>query len=261
MYTLLYTNRSAMTAQQNKIDAISNNIANVNTVGYKKINVQFQDLYNNSLERLGYPTSEGAENLYAGSGIKSTAALRQFSQGSFYETGFSTDIAIDGRGLFKMYKQDGTVGYTRNGNFKVDSAGVLVDNNGYKLSIVDNEGQELNYNGGPLKLTGDNFNVDKDGAFYIKRDAGFERVGQIKTYDSVGGNGLLSAGESLFVPMEGVTMEEVTDRNIQVGYLENSNVEIGQEMTDMILTQRAFQMNSTGLKTVDEMWQMINNLR
>jgi flagellar basal-body rod protein FlgG len=261
MYTLLYTNRSAMTAQQNKIDAISNNIANVNTVGYKKINIQFQDLYNNSLERLGYPTSDDAENLYVGSGIKSTTAQRQFSQGSLHETGLTTDIAIDGRGLFKVYKQDGTSAYTRNGNFKVDATGVLVDNNGYRLSVVDNENNELNYNGGPLNLTGDNFNIDKAGNFYLKNENGFENVGQVKTYDSVGGNGLISSGESLFVPIEGVNMEEVTDRNIHVGYLENANVDIGQEMTDMILTQRAFQLNSTGLKTVDEMWQMINNLR
>jgi flagellar basal-body rod protein FlgG len=261
MYTLLYTNRSAMTAQQNKIDAISNNIANVNTVGYKKVNIQFQDLYNNSLERLGYPTSEGAENLYAGSGIKSTTALRQFSQGSIHETGLSTDLAIDGRGLFKVYKHDGTPAYTRNGNFNVDAAGVLVDNNGYRLSIVDNGGNELNYNGGTLNLTGDNFNVDKEGNFYVKNNGEFEIRGQVKTFDSVGGNGLLSSGENLFIPMEGVTMEEVTDRSIYEGSLENSNVDIGQEMTDMILTQRAFQLNSTGLKTVDEMWQMINNLR
>lgn len=260
MYTLLYTNRSSMSAQQNKLDAISNNIANVNTIGYKKINVQFQDLYNNSLQRLGYPTSDGAKNLYAGSGVKSTVALRQFSQGGFKETGVSTDLAIDGRGFFKVYKQDGTEAYTRNGNFKVDAEGNLVDNNGYRLSIVNDLGEELNQNGN-LKLSAGNYSFDKDGSLLVKNGEKLQKIGEVRTYDSVGGDGLLSSGESLFTPREGVAMAEVQDRNILQGYLENSNVDVGQEMTDMILTQRAFQLSSTGLKTVDEMWHMINSLR
>lgn len=260
MYTLLYTNRSSMVAQQNKLDAISNNIANVNTVGYKKVNVQFQDLYNNSLQRLGYPTTEGATNLYAGSGVKSTVALRQFTQGSFKETGANTDLAIDGQGFFRVYKQDGTACYTRNGNFKLDAQGTLVDNNGYKLSVVNEAGNELNLSG-QLKLKEGSFEIDKDGSLMIKTGDNFFKVGEVRTYDSVGGDGLLSTGESLYIPRENVDMVEVEDRNILQGYLENSNVDIGQEMTDMILTQRAFQLSSTGLKTVDEMWHMVNNLR
>lgn len=260
MYTLLYTNRSSMSAQQNKLDAISNNIANVNTVGYKKINVQFQDLYNNSLQRLGYPTTEGVNNLYSGSGVKSTVALRQFSQGGFNETGMPTDLAIDGRGFFKLYRQDGSEAYTRNGNFKLDAEGNLVDNNGYKLSIVNDLGEEINGNGN-LKLSAGNYTFDKDGNLLVKNGEEFQKAGEIKTYDSIGGAGLLSVGESLFTPREGVNMAEVEDRNILQGYLENSNVDVGQEMTDMILTQRAFQLSSTGLKTVDEMWHMINSLR
>lgn len=260
MYTLLYTNRSAMMAQQNKLDVISNNISNVNTIGYKKLNVQFEDLYNNSLERLGYPTSDGASNLYAGSGVKSTKAFRQFTQGNFNETGANTDLAIDGSGFFRVYKHDGTEAYTRNGNFKVDATGLLVDNNGYKLSIVDGNGRELN-NGRDLKLDTKNFNVDKDGRLLVKNVDGTTTTGLIKTYNSTGGDEMLSASESLFVPKNGVQMVETLDRNIMQGYVENSNVNMGQEMTDLIVTQRAFQLSSTGLKTVDEMWQMINNLR
>ena len=261
MYTLLYTNRSAMNAQQNKLDTISNNIANVNTVGYKKLNVQFEDLYNNSLERLGYPTTEGATNLSAGSGVKNTKAIRQFTQGNFNETSVSTDLAIDGTGFFKVYRQDGSEAYTRNGNFKIDASGLLVDNNGYRLSIVDNEGNELNYPGSELNFTNGNLKVDKNGNILANSTDAQEPIGQIKTYNCDGGDGLISSGESLFIPKDGVTMREVTDRDIKQGYLESSNVDIGQEMTDMILTQRAFQLSSTGLKTVDEMWQMINNLR
>ncbi|EQB87790.1 flagellar basal-body rod protein FlgG [Clostridium punense] len=260
MYALLYTNRSSMMAQQNKLDAISNNIANVNTIGYKKVNVQFQDLYNNSLQREGVPTSVGANNLYTGSGVKSTIALRQFSQGGFNETGLSTDLAVDGKGFFKVYKPDGSVAYTRNGNFKIDSSGILVDNNGYRLSVVDAQGNELNVQD-RLKLQGSSVQVDKNGSFMIKTDGNFRTIGEIKTYDSISGDGLLSAGDSLFVPRENVQMVEVKDRSILQGYLENSNVDMGQEMTDMIVTQRAFQLSSTGLKTVDEMWHMINSLR
>jgi len=121
-------------------------------------------------------------------------------------------------------------------------------------------GEELNQNGN-LKLSAGNYSFDKDGSLLVKNGEKLQKIGEVRTYDSVGGDGLLSSGESLFTPREGVAMAEVQDRNILQGYLENSNVDVGQEMTDMILTQRAFQLSSTGLKTVDEMWHMINSLR
>lgn len=261
MYTLLNSNRSAMIAQQRKLDTISNNLANVNTTGYKKLKAQFSDLYQDTLERKGYPTTDGAENLNYGTGVKIGKAVRQVTQGSLVETGNNSDLAIDGQGFFKIYMADNTAAYTRSGSLKVDSAGTLVDGNGNRLSVVDRNGNEVNYHDGRMRLTNENFVIDKNGVLYRKEKEDFIEVGSIKTYDSIGDTSLLSVGESLFVPGEGTTMYETRNRNIQQGYLENSNVDVAQEMSDMILTQRAFQLSSTGLKTTDEMWGMINSLR
>lgn len=261
MYTLLNSNKSAMIAQQRNLDTISNNLANVNTNGYKKLKAQFSDLYQDTLERQGYPTTEGAENLNYGTGVKLNKAVRQVTQGSLTETNNNSDLAIDGQGFFRVYMADNTVAYTRSGNFKVDSAGSLVDSNGNRLSVVNRNGNELNYPNGTMKLTNDNFVVDKDGVLYREENNNFIELGSIKTYDTIGDTSLISVGESLFVPMEGAIMYETKNRNIQQGYLENSNVNVADEMSDMILTQRAFQLSSTGLKTADEMWGLVNSLR
>ncbi|MFR1708073.1 MAG: flagellar hook-basal body complex protein [Clostridium sp.] len=262
MYGMFYTNRSAMEAQQNKLDLISNNIANVGTIGYKKLSSTFQDLYTSSLERLGVPTSEDADTkLYIGTGVKSTNEVRVKTQGSLVDTKLSTDLAIDGEGLFKVCKQDGSVAYTRNGNFKVDAAGTLVDNNGYRLSITDANGNEINVPGGPINFSKDKFSIDANGALSLENNGNVIKVGDIKTYETVGDKGFISAGQSLFVPVEGTTVMETTKRNIYQGFTENSNVDISTEMTDMIVAQRAFQLSSSALRTADDMWQMINNLR
>ncbi|WP_346890206.1 flagellar hook-basal body complex protein [Clostridium sp. UBA1056] len=262
MYGMFYTNRSAMQAQQNKLDLVSNNIANVGTVGYKRLSSTFQDLYTSSLERLGVPTSKNADTkLYIGTGVKSTNESRVKIQGSLTETKLSTDLAIDGKGLFKVYKQDGSVAYTRNGNFKVDAIGTLVDNNGYRLSITDGDGKEVNVPEGPINFSKDKFSIDPNGALSLDNDGYPIKIGDIKTYETIGDRDFISVGQSLFVPIKGATVLETTDRNIYQGFTEKSNVDVSTEMTDMIVAQRAFQLNSSALKTADDMWHMINNLR
>ncbi len=262
MYGMFYTNRSAMEAQQNKLDLISNNIANSGTIGYKKVTSTFQDLYTSSLERLGVPWSKNANTeLYVGTGVKSTNEVRIKTQGSLTNTKISTDLAIDGEGFFKVYKQDGSAAYTRNGNFKVDASGILVDNNGYRLSITDANGNEINVPGGPINFAKDKFSIDANGALSLDNDGNSIKVGDIKTYKTIGDTDFISAGQSLFVPIEGATVLETTDRDIYQGFTERSNVDMSTEMTDMIVAQRAFQLSSSALKTADDMWGMINNLR
>ncbi|MEG1256038.1 flagellar hook-basal body complex protein [Clostridium sp.] len=262
MYGMFYTNSSAMQAQQNKLDIISNNITNSQTTGYKKLSSSFQDLYVSSLDKLGIPISKDADsNLYIGTGVKSTEAVRIRTQGSLTNTKLTTDLAIDGQGLFKVYKADGSVGYTRNGNFKVDALGTLVDGNGYRLSILDANGRELNTPEGPINFGKDSFSVDAGGAVSLENNGSTIKIGEIKTYKTVGDEDFISVGENLFAPKDGATVIETMDRDIYQGYLENSNVDISTEMTDMIVTQRAFQLSSSALKTADDMWQMINNLR
>lgn len=261
MYTALYTNRSTMAAQQKKLDIISNNIGNVNTTGYKRLNVQFEDLYQDSLNRKGYPITEGGNNLTYGTGVKAGKVIRQVNQGSLRETGKSSNLAIDGEGFFKVYMADGKEAYTRAGSFNVDASGNLVDANGNRISIVNATGQEINKPGGPINLKNGEFTINKDGSITQKINGDIVELGSIKTYKAVGDSSFMSVGESLFVPLEGTTIYETTDRNILQGYLENSNVDMAEEMSEMILTQRAFQLGSTGMKTADEMWGMINNIR
>jgi flagellar basal-body rod protein FlgG len=262
MYSMFYTNRSAMEAQQNKLDLISNNIANTGTIGYKRISSTFQDLYTSSLKKLGIPSSKDTNTeLYIGTGVKSSNEARIKTQGSLKDTKLSTDLAIDGEGLFKVYRQDGSVAYTRNGNFKVDAAGTLVDNNGYRLSITNANGNEVNVPGGPINFAKDKFSIDSNGALSLDNDGNPIKIGDIKTYKTIGDTDFISVGQSLFVPIEGATVMETKNRDIYQGFTENSNVDVSTEMTDMIVSQRAFQLSSSALKTADDMWQMINNLR
>lgn len=260
MRTTFYTSRSAMMAQQSKLDLISNNIANSSTTGYKKLTTSFQDLYKNSLDRLGIPAGENKEDLYVGSGVKSTTAVRNQKQGSIRNTGVNTDFAIEGEGMFKVYKSDGTEAYTRNGSFVIDSVGNLVDGNGYRLSIVDDNGNEINVPGG-VSFKGGNITVDSTGTVYTDVNGTTTKVGQMRTYRAVGDNDFISVGESLFAVPDGVEVFETQGDNIIQGYLENSNVDMATEMSEMIVAQRAFQFSSTALRTADEMWSMVNSLR
>lgn len=262
MYTMFCTSKSAMESQQSKLDLISNNIANAGTTGYKKLSSSFQDLYTHSLNKLGVPASDDIkETLYVGSGVKSTDAVRIRTQGSLTNTGLKTDLAIDGEGLFKVYKLDGTVAYTRNGNFKVDASGNLVDNNGNRLSITDDKGNELNVLGGPINFGSDEFTIDKDGSVSLMKDGDKVKFGNVKTYKTVGDVDFISIGENLFTKVPGSTVVETLDRDIYQGFTEKSNVNITTEMTDMIVTQRAFQLSTSALQTADEMWKLINNIR
>lgn len=264
MIRLLWNSRSSMMAQQEKLDCISNNIANVNTNGYKKVTVNFEDLVYDSLEREGYPVSQGKDGstvLQNGTGIKTGEWTRDFNQGNLTETNLATDLAIDGMGFFEVIQPDGSKAYTRAGNFMVDATGTLVDQKGNRLSITDKQGNEINKVGGPYKFEKNNFHVESTGIVTIKSDNKDITIGKMRVVDAVGNNSMSSIGDNLFMAKPGATVLESKDYSIMQGYLEQSNVDIGTEMTDMIMTQRAFQLSSTTLKTADEMWQMANNLR
>lgn len=259
MRTSFYTNKTAMVAQQSKLDLISNNISNAGTNGYKRLSTSFQDLYKNSLDRLGIP-AEDKTDLAVGSGVKATNAVRIQLQGSLRNTGLATDLAIDGEGMFRVIKSDGSYAYTRNGNFIIDSIGNIVDKNGNRLSIVDGNGREINLPG-VTSFKGGDFSVDKNGVVSTEVNGKLTEVGKINLYTSIGDEDFISVGENLFVPIDGVTPILTTRNNIWQNHIENSNVDMATEMSDMIVAQRAFQLSSTALKTADEMWKMVNNLR
>ena len=249
MLRTLWTGKTGMNANQDKLDAISNNIANSTTMGYKKIDVGFKDLLTESLDRNGIPLND--KDSVIGTGTRTSEWFRDNSQGMLQETLRSTDLSIDGLGYFKIISDNGQEAYTRDGALAIDSRGRLVDNRGNKL--------ELNYLNGysedNVVFNKDNFLVD------IKDKGNFIQVAEIPVYTAVGDRAFLSIGDNLFTPSPGVEVQRTTDFDIYQGSLEGSNVDIATEFSEMILTQRAFELSSRGVKTADEMWGMINNMR
>lgn len=260
MLRILWNSKSNMMANQEKLDAISNNLSNVNTEGYKKLDVTFKDLVYESLNRKGYPMSENndrANDPFTGSGVRASEWIRDQKQGFLIETKKTTDFAIDGEGYFQVRRSNGDIAYTRAGKFNVDSMGRMVDTQGNILNIKFNEG----FNDENVKFTKDNFSINEAGSIGLKVGDEFEEVGKIQIYNAIGNNSFRSIGESLYVPNEGVQIYEVNDSNVLQGFIESSNVDMVAEMTDMLVTQRAFELGSKGIKTADEMWGIANNLR
>lgn len=258
----LWNSKSGLIAQQDKLDSISNNLANVNTVGYKREDVSFQELIQETLKRKGYPTSDRPE-IQTGTGVKATNWIRDtHQQGPLLTTGNKTDLAIDGQGFFRVIMADGDYAYERAGNFIIDRNGMLVDENGNRLEmqIQQPEGMQiLNRIGG---FDANNINIAEDGAISVRDTDGLNKVvGKINIYNAVGADAFLSIGRNLYLPRDGVNVFVNNDVSIHQGFLENSNVDAGREMTEMIITQRAFELSSRGIKTADEMWGIINNMR
>ncbi|NLK94046.1 MAG: flagellar basal body rod protein FlgG [Clostridiales bacterium] len=258
MLRTLWTSRTGMNANQERLDVISNNLANSSTAGYKKLEIGFKDLLSESLDRRGYPIYDKTSIM--GTGTRTTAWYRDGHQGNLMVTEIATDLCIEGEGqYFRLTQPDGTKVYTRDGAFKIDSLGRLVDSFGNKVDIEFDPGR----NEENTPFTVDSFMVDTEGYVYRKENNIFNRVGKINLYTATGDNAFNSVGNNLFVPAEGadVRIVDVDNTRIHQGYLEGSNVDVAQEMTDMIVTQRAFQLSSKSLQTADDMWGMINNMR
>lgn len=250
MLKALWSSRAGLASNQNRMDIISNNIANVNTNGYKKLDVSFQDMVYNNMDRLGLPvTSDDREKLLSGIGSRGDVIVSNSSQGTPIETGRMEDLAIEGTGYFKLYGGQDIDGndkyyYTRDGAFKLDNNGNLVNSSGYILEI---DGLY------PPQGIKEPFIIDSEGN--VTSEGNY--IGKINVYDFVNREALVSIGNNMF---EG-TNEILVNPVIKQGFIESSNVNISKELTDMIVTQRAFQLNSRAVTSSDEMWQIANNLR
>lgn len=255
MFRILWNGKSAMNANQEKLDAISNNLANSGTAGYKKVDVQFKDLLTETLDRQGYPNSD--KGAYTGTGVRTTGWVRDYKQGPLTETGISTDFAIDGEGFFKIKTNDGQDAYVRAGNFEVDVNGDLVDASGNKLQLEFMDG----YSENNVKFNKNSFAVNTNGEVFVNSNGKNVKVAELPIYNAVGSTGFISKGENLYVPSDGATVYRQTDVSVRQGFLENANIDMAQEFTDMITTQRAFQLGSKAITTADEMWSMVNQLR
>lgn len=262
MNRLMWVSKSGMIAQQNKLDSISNNVANSTTTGYKKVDVGFSDLLQDTMNRKGYPiVDKENSNLEYSSGVKSTESLRYNKQGNLMQTNRPIDLAIDGSGYFEVTMTNGRNAYTRDGAFLLDAKGDLVNNNGYKVTIMK-DGQALNLKDIDIKVTSDNISIDESGNILLKDDNDkIQNVGSLKVIDVIGDKSFISMGDSLFILKEGSQVINNPDYSIRSGFLEMSNVDLGEEMSELIISQRAFQMNSQALRTADEMWGMVNSMR
>lgn len=286
MFRILNNSKSGMMAQQEKLDSISNNLANLETTGYKKTDVSFRDMLYESLDRKGYPTSAGANNgaqnnttaaangntqkkVYEnGAGVVAGEWYRDTSQGDVTPTGVNTDLGIVGDAYFKVTSPNGNTFYTRDGSFVAEN-GNITDKNGYKLDIkfdqgyIANDGTSDDVNVKRVKFTSNNFQVDGKGVVYLKDNNDFTKVGTVNLYSAPNDEVLISSGSNLYSERDGQTMSPADEskNEIRQGALEKSNVNIATEMTDMLVTSRAFQLSSKGISTADEMWGMVNNLR
>jgi flagellar basal-body rod protein FlgG len=246
-----------MITQQANTDIISNNLANVNTHGYKKQRGEFEDLIYQTIKMAGTPATEDTVvpvGTQMGHGAKLAATQRVFGQGSLQQTDVPTDMAIMGEGFFKVQMYDGSMAYTRNGSFKVDETGRMVDNNGYWF-IPDVIMPEL--------FLPDSINVSKDGRVSVKvpqdGDVVEVDVARIELYRFPNPVGLTAVGENLFKVSQasgeaipGVPGYEGMGK-IMHKFLEMSNVAIVQEMVNLIVAQRAYEFNSRTIQTSDNM--------
>jgi len=260
MMISLYSAATGMSAQQLKLDTIANNLANVDTTGYKRMRVEFQDLLYQYAKNPGTPTaalSSTPTGLYVGHGVKTAATTRIFTLGNFEQTGNALDLAIAGDGFFQIQLQDGRIAYTRDGSFKVDSEGRIVTANG--LPLIPNI--EIPENAVSIS-------VSPDGVVSVElQDGSVQELGTITLVRFVNPAGLKAIGDNLYVatPSSGEPIEGTPGQDgfgsIKQGFLEKSNVDVVREMVDMITAQRAYEFNSKVIQTADDMLRTISNLK
>ncbi|GAA8820810.1 flagellar basal-body rod protein FlgG [Helicobacter pylori] len=261
MLRSLYSATSGMLAQQTHIDTTSNNIANVNTTGFKKSRADFNDLFYQAMQYAGTNTSNttlSPDGMEVGLGVRPSAITKMFSQGSPKETENNLDVAITGKGFFQVQLPDGTTAYTRSGNFKLDEQGNLVTSEGYLLI------PQITL---PEDTTQVNIGVDGTVSVTQGLQTTSNVIGQITLANFVNPAGLHSMGDNLFsiTNASGGAIVGNPDSQglgkLRQGFLELSNVRLVEEMTDLITAQRAYEANSKSIQTADAMLQTVNSLK
>ena len=253
---------TGMLAQQTNVDVISNNIANVNTTGYKRSRAEFQDLLYQNARRVGASSGTGGEvvpsGVQIGVGVQTAGVYRISEQGPLTTTENIYDLAIKGKGFFQIRLPDGTTAYTRAGSFQLSPTGQLVTQDGYQVQPGITIPQDA------IDVT-----INEDGAVLVKQDGqvALANVGQVELATFPNETGLAAMGNNLFqeTPSSGsaVTGQPNTTGfgSIQQRYLEQSNVNIVSEITNLITAQRAYEMNSKVIETSDQMMSTINQMR
>ncbi|MCM1160299.1 MAG: flagellar basal-body rod protein FlgG [Roseburia sp.] len=270
MVRSLWSAATGMIAQQTNVDTISNNLANVNTTGYKTEVAEFKSLLYQTLQTKSTTANNQQKPISAqvGLGVRNSSITSIFRQGSFLESSNPAAFAINGQGFFAVRGYDGSTYYTRNGNFNWS-----MGTNG--LTLTNSEGYPvLDTNGRGIVLQGDyttsKITISDDGTIFYPDATGNPRslgvtIGMFQFQNPAG---LEKNGDSLFSPTaaSGAAINEATNANVKKsqmvqGYLEGSNVQVVDEMVNLIVAQRAYEMNSKAIQASDEMLQQANNLR
>ena len=260
MINSLWISKTGMEAQQMQLDVIANNLANVSTNGFKKAHAVFEDLMYQNLRQVGSATSEQSTlptGLQVGLGVRTVATSRSFSQGNLQQSSNNLDVAIQGNGFFQLTMPDGTIGYTRDGAFQLDSAGRLVNSGGLLVS-----------GGITVPANATNLSIGQDGTVTasIPGTSTPQSIGTITTASFVNPAGLEPKGQNIYAesaasgqPNAGTAGANGLGSLMQ-GFVETSNVNVVQELVSMIQTQRAYEMNSKAIQTSDQMLQKLGQL-
>lgn len=260
MIRSLWIAKTGLDSQQTNLDVISHNLANVSTNGYKRQRAVFEDLLYQTMRQPGAQSSQQTQipsGLQLGTGARTVATERIFTQGGLQRTENALDIAINGGGFFQIQMPDGSLAYTRDGAFQKDSTGQVVTSNGYPLSP-------------PITIPADavSVTVSRDGIVSVLQQGQTApaQVGNIQLANFVNIGGLQSAGENLFIETasSGAPTPNTPGTNgtglLNQGMVETSNVNVAEELVSMIQAQRAFEMNSKAVTTSDQMLARLTQL-
>ena len=259
MNQALWAAKTGLDAQQTKMAVVSNNLANVNTTGFKQGRAVFEDLLYQNVRQAGGQSSQDTQlpsGMNLGTGVRVVATEKLFTQGSVLQTGNAMDVAINGRGFLQVLLPDGTLGYTRDGSFQINSQGQLVTASGYIVQP-----------GITIPDSAQSVTIGQDGVVSVRLagQSGTSQVGTLETADFLNPVGLQPIGENLYLETasSGTAQAGTPGLNglgtLIQGALEGSNVNVVSELVNMIETQRAYEMNSKAISTNDQMMQYLNN--
>jgi len=257
MHAALYVSKTGLSAQDTRLTTISNNLSNVSTSGFKRDRVAFESLLYQIQRQPGASSTQDTElpsGLQVGTGVRVVSTQKEHTQGSMQMTGQPLDVAIDGRGFFEIQMPDGSSAYTRNGEFQQNANGELVTSSG----LLVEPGLTIPENASSLTIGADGVVT-----VAIAGETGTVNIGNLQLVDFVNPGGLEAMGGNLFAetvssgnPQQGIPGQNGVGTLVQ-NALENSNVEVVDELVDMITTQRAYEMNSRVISAADQMLQFI----
>jgi len=253
----LWIAKTGLEAQQTRMAVTANNLANVNTTGFKRSRAVFEDLLYQNNGQAGAQSSEDTQlntGLMTGTGVRVVATEKLFNQGSLVQTGNNLDMAIEGRGFFQILMPDGTLGYTRDGTFQINAQGEIVTSKGFALQP-----------GITIPADAQSITISSDGIVSVSQPGNSvpTQVGTIQLSDFINPAGLQPVGQNLFLETgaSGAPQTGTAGLNgigsLAQGVLETSNVNTVEELVNMIETQRSYEMNSKAIQTTDHMLQYV----